>query len=108
MTNREKGIQKQEDKRCELMAEKGNKNWVRGLSDAINLAATVAAAVALGYFAGKWLDGKFGTEPWLMIVGFILGVATGIKAMWEKSFPTKKKVKDNKERTFRPENENGD
>ena len=76
------------------MAEKGSKNWVKGLSDAINLATTVAAAVALGYFAGKWLDGKFDTEPWLTLAGFMLGVATGIKAMWEKSFPIKKSTQD--------------
>jgi len=66
------------------MAKK-NIHWARSLSDAVNLASTVAAAVALGYFVGKWLDGKFDTEPWLTIVGFLLGVATGIKAMWEKA-----------------------
>ncbi|WP_061213087.1 AtpZ/AtpI family protein [Syntrophomonas wolfei] len=87
------------------MAEKGSKNWVKGLSDAINLATTVAAAVALGYFAGKWLDGKFDTEPWLTVAGFMLGVATGIKAMWEKSFPIKKSIQDIKEKTSKRENE---
>ncbi|ABI69678.1 AtpZ/AtpI family protein [Syntrophomonas wolfei] len=87
------------------MAEKGSKNWVKGLSDAINLATTVAAAVALGYFAGKWLDGKFDTEPWLTLAGFMLGVATGIKAMWEKSFPIKKSIQDIKEKTSKRENE---
>jgi len=66
------------------MAKK-NTHWARSLSDAVNLASTIAAAVALGYFAGKWLDGKFDTEPWLTIVGFLLGVATGIKAMWKKA-----------------------
>jgi len=87
------------------MAEKGSKNWVKGLSDAINLATTVAAAVALGYFAGKWLDGKFDTEPWLTLAGFMLGVATGIKAMWEKSFPIKKSIQDIKEKNSKRENE---
>ncbi|MDD2509533.1 MAG: AtpZ/AtpI family protein [Syntrophomonas sp.] len=81
------------------MAEKGSKNWVRGLSDAVNLATTVAAAVAIGYFAGRWLDGKFDTEPWLTVAGFMLGVATGMKAMWEKSFPIKKSIKETKEKT---------
>lgn len=63
----------------------GNKNWVKGLSDAINLATTVAAAVAIGYFGGRWLDARFDTEPWLTVAGFMLGVATGIKAMWDKA-----------------------
>lgn len=87
------------------MAEKGSKNWVKGLSDAINLATTVAAAVALGYFAGRWLDGKFDTEPWLTVAGFLLGVATGIKAMWEKSFPIKKSIQDIKEKTAKQKDE---
>ncbi|MGR6837372.1 AtpZ/AtpI family protein [Syntrophomonas erecta] len=73
------------------MARK-NQNWVRALSDAINLATTVAAAVALGYFGGRWLDGRFGTEPWLTVVGFLLGVATGIKSMWDKAIGRSKPV----------------
>lgn len=73
------------------MAQKGGKNWVRSLSDAINMATTVAAAIALGYFGGKWLDGRFDTEPWLTLAGFMIGVATGIKVMWEKTMSDKKR-----------------
>lgn len=61
------------------------KHWARSLSDAMNLATTVAACVALGYFGGRWLDGKFDTQPWLTLVGFLVGVATGIKAMWQRA-----------------------
>lgn len=60
-------------------------HWAKSLSEAINLGTTVAAAVAIGYFAGRWLDGRFDTEPWLTVAGFLLGVATGIKVMWEKA-----------------------
>jgi F0F1-type ATP synthase assembly protein I len=72
------------------MAQKDGKNWVRSLSDAINMATTVAASIALGYFGGKWLDGRFDTEPWLTLLGFMLGVATGIKVMWQKTMNGKK------------------
>ena len=34
-------------------------------------------AIALGYFFGRWLDGLFGTAPWLMIVFALLGIAAG-------------------------------
>ncbi len=67
------------------MAQQGNKNWVRGLSDAINMATTVAASIALGYFGGRWLDNRFDTDPWLTVAGFLLGVATGIKVMWDRA-----------------------
>lgn len=74
----------------------GNKNWVRGLSDALNMATTVAASIGLGYFGGNWLDNRFDTDPWLTVAGFLLGVATGIKVMWDRamasnvSYSTKK------------------
>jgi F0F1-type ATP synthase assembly protein I len=61
------------------------KHWARSLSDAMNLATTVASCVALGYFGGHWLDGRFDTTPWLTLVGFLVGVATGIKAMWQRA-----------------------
>ena len=33
----------------------------------------------VGYFIGNWLDGKFGTDPILVIVFSVLGLAAGIK-----------------------------
>jgi ATP synthase protein I len=39
-------------------------------------------AVAIGYFVGAWLDGRFGTTPVLGLVGLLLGVAAAGKALW--------------------------
>lgn len=75
-----------------------NKNWARALSDALNLTTTIVAAVAVGYFAGKWLDGKFGTEPWLMVGGFLLGLATAFKSIWDKINSGQGKIKKTKEK----------
>ncbi len=61
-----------------------NKHWARALSDALNLTTTIVAAVAVGYFAGKWLDGKFDTDPWLTVAGFLLGLATAFKSIWDR------------------------
>ena len=30
------------------------------------------------FFIGRWLDGKFDTAPWLMIVGGLIGSAGGM------------------------------
>ena len=38
-------------------------------------------AVVLFGFLGRWADGKLGTGPWLMIVGFGIGFATGLYLM---------------------------
>ena len=40
----------------------------------ITLFASVAAFTALGWFLDRWL----GTDPWLLIVGIILGSAAGL------------------------------
>ncbi len=34
-------------------------------------------AIALGFFAGRWLDGQFGTAPWLMVIFSLCGIAAG-------------------------------
>ncbi len=34
-------------------------------------------SIALGFFFGRWLDGQFGTEPWLMIVFSLFGITAG-------------------------------
>lgn len=82
------------------MARK-KQHWARALSDAMNLATTVAASVAVGYLGGKWLDGKFDTTPWLAVVGFLLGVATSMKVMWERS------MKDSSKSAFDEKNNEG-
>jgi F0F1-type ATP synthase assembly protein I len=41
------------------------------------MAFTIPAGVVAGYFAGRWLDGRFGTHA-LYIVGLILGAAAGL------------------------------
>src|SRR5689334_17889634 len=39
-------------------------------------------AVVLGLLFGRWLDGKFGTDPWLMIVFLGFGMAAGFKGVF--------------------------
>ncbi len=34
-------------------------------------------AIALGYFFGRWLDGLFGTAPWLTIIFALFGITAG-------------------------------
>ena len=40
----------------------------------LTLFASVAAFCAVGYFLDKWL----GTEPWLLIIGIVIGSAAGL------------------------------
>lgn len=39
------------------------------------------ASIAIGYYLGRWLDGKFGTH-WIAFVGFLLGCYAGFRALF--------------------------
>lgn len=65
----------------------------KALGQALALATNMLAALAVGYFAGSFLDRWLGTYPWLTIILFMLGMATGLKMMYE----TVVKIKDEEE-----------
>jgi F0F1-type ATP synthase assembly protein I len=52
---------------------------------AMALASTIGLSLVipptLGYFAGRWLDTRFGTEPILSMVGLIVGIVLGFVEM---------------------------
>lgn len=43
-----------------------------------NLGWTLVASVGFGLLAGRWVDAKLGTEPWLFIIGAFLGIILGL------------------------------
>ncbi len=45
----------------------------------INVGLEFGFAIAIGIFIGYFLDGKFGTKPYLTFIFFLLGVAAAIK-----------------------------
>jgi len=63
---------------------KAKQNWVKTLTMALNLATSVAAVIAVGLFAGKWLDARFNSGYLLTILGFLLGAASAGKMLWER------------------------
>jgi ATP synthase protein I len=42
----------------------------------------MAVATFIGWGIGSWLDRQFGTDPWLMLVFLLLGVAAGFKGVF--------------------------
>jgi ATP synthase protein I len=38
----------------------------------------LAASVVLMFFIGRWIDGKWNTGPWFMIVGIFFGFTAGL------------------------------
>ncbi|HWP98364.1 MAG TPA: AtpZ/AtpI family protein [Syntrophomonadaceae bacterium] len=67
------------------MSERNSKNWAKALADAMNLVTTIAAAVGGCGWIGYWLDHRYHTDPWLTLVGGLIGIATAIKMMWDRA-----------------------
>ncbi|MFK2825613.1 AtpZ/AtpI family protein [Bacillus sp. B190/17] len=43
--------------------------------------AQITGSILIGIFGGRWLDGKWNTEPLFLIVGLLLGLTAGIISM---------------------------
>lgn len=58
-------------------------------------------SMAIGYYAGHWLDGRFGTT-WIALVGFLLGCYAGFRALF-KAAKTMQRDIENDEKLERGE-----
>jgi ATP synthase protein I len=45
-------------------------------------------AMAIGYFWGRWMDGWFGTAPWLTIIFFVFGLIAGFVNLFRITLST--------------------
>ena len=49
----------------------------RQIGPLLSLGVQFVVSILLCFFAGRWLDGKLGTEPILLLVGVVIGGAAG-------------------------------
>ncbi len=57
-----------------MASKKTYPGWVRHSGAGIELAGATAGLALFGY----WIDGKFGTTPWALVVGVVLGLVGGL------------------------------
>ena len=43
-----------------------------------------AGAILLFLFLGRWLDQRLGTEPWLLLLGVLLGAVGGFASLYRQ------------------------
>ena len=76
-----------------------NNSWDASFRIMANISGWIAFPVIIGLYLGKWLDNKFGTEPWLFLItiavfflvsmyGLITSARKEFKKM-EKEYKTK-------------------
>lgn len=69
-----------------------------GMGTAMRLSSELVAGIVVGGALGWYLDSWFGTKPWLFIVFFLLGSASGmrgiVRAAMQQRTPPLPSVKD--------------
>jgi len=61
------------------------KEIINGLAQMSHIGLTILVCVVIGVFVGRFLDGFFGTSPWLLIVFSFLGAGAAFKTMFDYS-----------------------
>lgn len=54
---------------------------IRRLAELSSLGLVLPSSIAIGLFLGYFLDKWLGTDPWLLIVFTLLGVASGFLSL---------------------------
>jgi len=50
----------------------------------LGLGLQFALAILLFVYLGQWLDRRFGTEPWLLLIGVFVGAGGGFYSIYRK------------------------
>jgi F0F1-type ATP synthase assembly protein I len=64
--------------------------WVRYSGFGLELAGAIAGLALLGH----WIDGKFGTTPWGILGGVIIGMVGGMYNLVRESLAAVREAKD--------------
>lgn len=64
-------------------------------------------AVIGALLAGRWLDGKLGTGPWLAVVGILFGSAAGFLAVYRTAKAMQKQAEADEARERRGDDGEG-
>mgnify|MGYP001579556270 FL=1 len=70
--------------------EEKDRRLFRLLGALSTVGITLVATTVIGYYLGKYLDGFFGSSPWLTILFLLFGIAAGFKNLYDQT----KKIQD--------------
>ena len=60
---------------------KGVARVYRGTAGYATVGMEIVFAIVFSMFVGSWLDGRYGTDPWLTWAGFAFGLATAVHSV---------------------------
>jgi len=64
--------------------QKGNKELFNGINTALNISLYMVSPVVVGVLLGRFVDGYWGVQPWGTVIGVVLGMITGLWAIYKK------------------------
>lgn len=63
------------------MSQKNDRNPFKAMALTSAILSQLVGTILIGIFSGRWLDRTFETAPIFMIIGLLLGLATGVYAV---------------------------
>jgi F0F1-type ATP synthase assembly protein I len=66
----------------EPMPRENRLKWIRAAGLASTAGLVLVVAIVIGWAFGSWLDKKLGTDPWLMLLFTLMGIAAGFIEMF--------------------------
>ncbi|MBN1652668.1 MAG: AtpZ/AtpI family protein [Deltaproteobacteria bacterium] len=76
-----------------LIGPEGRKQ-LRQLGRLSTIGIEIAISVVVGILGGRWLDGKLNTDPYLTVLGMVLGVIAGFRSLYQTTRKEQKRLKD--------------
>jgi ATP synthase protein I len=64
-----------------MPSHRPNRRQLNRLARSSAVGLEMGISVVVGLLGGRWLDGKAGTAPWLMLAGLLLGVVAGFRGL---------------------------
>jgi ATP synthase protein I len=59
-------------------SSQSKKESTRKILELSSIGLALPSSIAIGLFLGYYLDKLFGTDPWLLIIFLLFGIASGI------------------------------
>ena len=70
------------DRRDESKIRKVSKGYA-DVGPYLSAGTQYAASIVVCLLIGWWLDGEFGTSPWLVVTGVLLGAVSGFYSLYK-------------------------
>lgn len=85
-----------------------NFNAIKNLSYLTQVAFVMLTPILLGVYIGNYLDGKFETSPWLLLLCIVLGVGTAFLNLYKFIMTIVKRDEKKKGEDYLPNSDSKD